>query len=86
MSPSEEKGITLGLRLLKYEPHKRTETIDGKLVRTKVYAQFESPPLDEGGDRGRQRRHFLHSYAKSRAGAWKHAMRWLRQLQKGKLR
>lgn len=91
ISPSEDKGLALGLRLLKFEPHKRTESVDGKTIRTKVYARFESPPIPFGrvypgtGAAKASRRHVLHSYAKSRAGAWKHAIRWLRQLQKGKL-
>lgn len=83
VSPSEENGLALGLKLLRFERHRREESINGELVRTNVYARFESPPLYTPGRP--QRRHVLHSYSKSRAGAWMHAIRWLRQLQKGKL-
>lgn len=83
MSPSEVKGLGLGIRLLRYEPCRRTTQFDGHPLQTKVYARFESPPMSDGG---RGRAHVLHSYSKSRAGAWRHAIRWLRQLQKGKLK
>lgn len=86
MSPSEEKGLALGLRLLKFDKATRTTMIDGKPVRTTVYVRFESPPIHaEGRQMLTPRSHVLHSYAKSRAGAWRHAIRWLRQLQSGKL-
>lgn len=87
MSPSEDKGLSLGLRLLQFDRAKRTTMINGKPVVTKVYARFESPPLPERShSKMGERQHVLHSFAKSRAGAWRHAIRWLRQLQKGKLR
>lgn len=87
MSPSEDKGQALGLRLLAFDKAKRTTMVDGKPVKTSVYARFESPQIYSHG-RGQMaapQRHVLHSYAKSRAGAWRHAIRWLRQLQTGKL-
>lgn len=84
MSPSEVKGLALGLSLLRYERYKRTEMINGKKVSTKVYGRFESPPITTHALR-KPARHVLHSYSKSRAGAWMHAIRWLRALQKGKL-
>lgn len=79
MSPSEEKGMALGLKLFHIEPHKKSTMINGKLIVTRVYACFESP--DAG-----KRRAVLNCYAKSRAGAWWHAIRWLKLLRKGKLR
>lgn len=86
MSPSEDKALTLGLRLLHFERHSRTTMLDGKSVRTRVYARFESPPIaSTTANTISLRKHVLHSYAKSRAGAWRHAIRWLRQLQNGKL-
>jgi len=82
VSPSEDKGLALGLRLLSFDRANRTTMIDGKPVKTKVYARFEAPRM--GGVN--QTNAVLHSYSKSRAGAWRHAIRWLRQLQRGKLR
>lgn len=83
MSPSEEKGRALGIGILSYERNKRTTEVSGKLVTTNVYARFEVELLD--GKTGK-RRHYLHSFSKSRAGAWRHAIRWLRQLERGRLR
>lgn len=91
ISPSEKKGIALGLSLLQFDRAKRVTMIDGKSVKTSVYARFESPPIYPPARTASartamtHRTHVLHSYAKSRAGAWRHAIRWLRQLQKGKL-
>lgn len=95
MSPSEDKGLALGLRLLRIEPHKATTATPAGLVRTKVFAEFESPPIQAGTrstilrtGRGApaERRHVLKTFAKSRAGAWRIAVRWLRKLQAGELK
>jgi hypothetical protein len=87
VSPSEDKGLALGLRLIRFERHKATTATPAGLVKTKVFAEFESPPLpaERVYPSHHGRRHVLKTYAKSRAGAWRVAVRWLRQLQKGKL-
>jgi hypothetical protein len=79
MSPSEEKGFALGLRMLGIShQHETTMFPNGEMNVTRVVAKFE---MVLNG-----RRHYLTAHAKSRPGAWRVAVRWLRQLQKGKLR
>lgn len=86
IGPTEEKGLALGLRLVRIEAHKATTATPAGLVTTKVFAEFEAPPvIVKGTGVPQTRRHSLKTYAKSRAGAWRIAVRWLRQLQKGKL-
>lgn len=78
MSPSEEKGRALGLTMTRFDRHRVTTVTPNGRVTTNFFAQFDAPTAGT--------RHTMKAYAKSRAGAWRIAVRWLRQLQKGKLK
>ena len=79
ISPSEEKGIALGIRMLSIDRQRAATALpDGRLNVTRVVVKFEHQMNG--------RRHYLTAHAKSRPGAWRVAVRWLRQLEKGKLK
>lgn len=78
MSPSEERGHVLGIRMLSLTRARHAVLPPSADPKTKVAVKFET---DVAG-----RRHQLVSYAKSRAGAWEAAVRWVKRLERGELR
>lgn len=76
MSPSQAKGLRLGIRLESIDKLSRTfgPSVD-QLRRTKLVGRFRS---DVG-----VRRHYLTCYANSIPGLWQIACRWHRRLEKG---
>jgi len=77
ISPTEQKGVALGIRQVRQDSVRSTFSGAHGLVGMKVHCVFEVA-------HGKQR-HELRTYAKSRAGAWRIAVRWFRGLKKGKL-
>lgn len=83
MSPTEGKGRALGLELVQFDRHEVTTVTPAGSVKTRFFAKFDAPRLKADARSGTRRT--MKCLAKSRAGAWRIAVRWLRQLQAGKL-
>lgn len=77
MSPSERAGRALGIAMVALG-HRRDMVLPANAdPKTKVAISFATTI---GG-----RRHRLTAWAKSRAGAWQAAVRWVKRLERGEL-
>lgn len=77
MSPSEEKGRAMGIELVSFDKLSGVvRRVGSQLKRYKYLAKFRIY------HNGRQE---LQTPEKSRAGAWRTAVRWCRLVRKGKL-
>lgn len=78
MSPSEQDGLALGVRMLSLTRARHVLLPPNADPKTKVAVKFEAEIAG--------RRHQLVAYTKSRAGAWQAAIRWFNRLERGELR
>lgn len=78
MSPSEQDGLALGIRMVSLVPARHSVLPPDAHPKTKVVVKFEV--------NFRASRHHLIAFTRSRAGAWQAAIRWLNRLERGELR